>query len=153
MIRKANVSDTESILKTINRFAEKDLMLPRSLQEIYENIRDYTVYLEGERLVGCAALHVFWKDLAEIKSLAVDESCQGKGIAKELVRECVKEAATLRASKAFVLTYLPDFFLPLGFRIVEKESLPQKIWTECIKCHKFPECTEIAMILDLPASL
>lgn len=151
MIRKATISDTEDILKLVNRFAGKDLMLPRSLQEIYENIRDYSVYVEDGRLVGCVALHVFWKDLSEIKSLAVEESCHGKGIGRKLVKECVEEATALGVSKLFVLTYLPGFFQSLGFRIAEKESLPHKIWTECVKCHKFPNCKEVALILDLPA--
>ncbi|MFQ5956742.1 MAG: N-acetyltransferase [Candidatus Brocadiales bacterium] len=152
MIRKANIQDAEDILRIINHFAEKDLMLPRSLQEIYENIRDYFVYVENGRLVGCAALHVFWKDLSEIKSLAVEEPHQGRGIGKRLVKECVGEATELGISKLFVLTYLPDFFQCLGFRIVEKERLPHKIWTECVRCYKFPDCKEIPLILDLPTS-
>lgn len=151
MIRKAIISDTENILKLVNRFAEKDLMLPRSPQEIYENIRDYSVCVEDGRLVGCVALHVFWKDLSEIKSLAVEESSQGKGIGKKLIKECLKEATALGISRLFVLTYQPEFFQRLGFRIAEKESLPHKIWTECVKCHKFPSCKEIALILDLPS--
>ncbi len=152
MIRKAIISDTEDILRVINHFAEEDLMLPRSLQEIYENIRDYFVYLENGQLVGCVALHVFWKDLSEIKSLAVKEPHQGKSIGKGLVKKCVEEATALGVSKLLVLTYIPEFFQRLDFRLVEKEELPHKIWTECVKCHKFPDCKEVPLILDLPTS-
>ncbi|MEE9200382.1 MAG: N-acetyltransferase [Candidatus Brocadiales bacterium] len=153
MIRKARISDTEDILRIINHYAEKDLMLPRSPLEVYENIRDYFVYLENGQIVGCAALHIFWNDLSEIKSLAVEEPYQRKGIGRKLVKECVKEATELGISRLFVLTYLPDFFKCQGFKLAEKNSLPHKIWTECVNCHKFPECAEVALTLDLPASL
>ncbi len=152
MIRKARVSDTEGILKIINHYAEKDLVLPRSPLEVYENIRDYFVCMEDGRVVGCAALHVFWTDLSEIKSLVVEESYQGKGRGKKLVKECVEEATALGVSRLFVLTYLPEFFQRLGFSLTGKDTLPHKIWMECVKCHKFPECTEVPLILDLPAS-
>ncbi|MDO8136183.1 MAG: N-acetyltransferase [Candidatus Brocadiales bacterium] len=152
MIRKAVVSDVEKVHKIINYFASKDLMLPRSLREIYENIRDYFVYIDGGEIIGCAALHIFWKDLSEIKSLAVQETHQRKGIGGELVRECIQEAKSLGIERLFVLTYQPEFFQRRGFRLVEKESLPHKIWTECIRCPKFPDCNEVPLILDIPTA-
>lgn len=152
MIRKAVVTDTEDILRLINHFAEKDLMLPRSPQEVYENIRDYFVCVENGKLIGCAALHVFWKDISEIKSLAVEEQHQGKGIGRNLVKACMEEASALGVSRLFVLTYLPELFEHLGFRPIEKTELPHKIWTECVKCHKFPDCKEVSLIMDLPTS-
>ncbi|HHT9117707.1 MAG TPA: N-acetyltransferase [Candidatus Hypogeohydataceae bacterium YC38] len=152
MIRKAVVSDVEKVHKIINYFASKDLMLPRSLREIYENIRDYFVYIDGGEIIGCAALHIFWKDLSEIKSLAVQETHQRKGIGGELVMECIQEAKSLGIERLFVLTYQPEFFQRRGFRLVEKESLPHKIWTECIRCPKFPDCNEVPLILDIPTA-
>lgn len=149
MIRKAVVSDVEKVHKIINYFASKDLMLPRSLREIYENIRDYFVYIDGGEIIGCAALHVFWKDLSELKSLAVQEPHQKKGVGGELLRECIQEAKSLGVERLFVLTYQPEFFQHRGFRLVEKESLPHKIWTECIRCPKFPDCNEVPLILDI----
>ena len=124
-------------------------MLPRSLSELYENIRDFFVFIQDDTLVGCAALHIFWKDLAEIKSVAVLETTQRKGIGRKLVRVCIREARKLRIAKMFVLTYVPEFFEKCGFRRVEKETLPHKIWSECVKCHKFPDCGEIPLILEL----
>ena len=91
----------------------------------------------------------FWKDLAEIKSVAVLESTQRHGIGNKLVRVCIREARKLRIAKMFVLTYVPEFFEKCGFRKVEKETLPHKIWSECVKCHKFPDCGEIPLILEL----
>lgn len=149
MLRKAVVADVEKIQRLINHFASKDEMLPRSLSEIYENIRDFFVYIENGEIVGCAALHVFWKDLAELKSIAVLEQHQRRGIGSMLTRECIEDAKRLGIAKLFVLTYLPKFFEHLGFVIALKESLPHKIWSECVKCHKFPDCSEVPLILKL----
>jgi len=149
MLRKATIDDVEKIYKLINDFAAKNVMLPRSLSELYENIRDFFVFIQDDTLVGCAALHIFWKDLAEIKSVAVLETTQRKGIGRKLVRVCIREARKLRIAKMFVLTYVPEFFEKCGFRKVEKETLPHKIWSECVKCHKFPDCGEIPLILEL----
>ncbi len=149
MLRKATIEDVEKIYKVINDFAAKNVMLPRSLSELYENIRDFFVFIEDGTVVGCAALHIFWKDLAEIKSVAVLESHQHKGIGKKLVTVCKREARKLCIAKMFVLTYAPEFFEKCGFRKVEKESLPHKIWSECVKCHKFPNCGEVPLIFEL----
>lgn len=149
MLRKANIEDIEKIYKLINAFAAKNEMLPRSLSELYENIRDFFVFYQKEILVGCAALHIFWKDIAEIKSLAVLQSHQRKGIGRELVNVCKQEARKLRIEKLFVLTYAPEFFEKCGFHRVEKSTLPHKVWSECVKCHKFPDCGEIPLVLEL----
>ncbi|MEK7297828.1 MAG: N-acetyltransferase [Planctomycetota bacterium] len=149
MLRKATIEDVEKIYKLINEFAAKDVMLPRSLSELYENIRDFFVFIQDNQFVGCSALHIFWKDLAEIKSLAVMESFQDKGIGQKLANACIREARKLGIGKMFVLTYVPEFFEKCGFRRVEKETLPHKIWSECVKCHKFPDCGEIPLTYEL----
>ncbi|HHT9119293.1 MAG TPA: N-acetyltransferase [Candidatus Hypogeohydataceae bacterium YC41] len=149
MIRKALVSDVEKIQKVINHFASKDLMLPRSLSELYENLRDFSVFLEDGEIVGCVALHIFWKDLSEVKSLAVLEPYQGRGIGGKLLKGCIEEAKALSVGKLFVLTYRPEFFQHRGFLPVDKERLPHKIWTECVRCHKFPDCKEVPLIMEL----
>ncbi len=149
MLRKATIDDVEKIYKLINDFAAKDVMLPRSLSELYENIRDFFVFVQDNTVVGCSALHIFWKDLAEIKSLAVMKSFQGKGIGKKLANACIREARKLGIAKMFVLTYVPEFFEKCGFHRVEKETLPHKIWSECVKCHKFPDCGEIPLTYEL----
>ena len=124
-------------------------MLPRSLNELYENIRDFWVAKENNKIVGCCALHVSWDDLAEIKSLAVENKRQKKGLGRELVSVCLEEALELGAKRVFVLTYKADFFKNLGFKRVKNSSLPHKIWAECIDCCKFPNCQEIAMVKQL----
>lgn len=149
MIRKATVSDVKKIQKLVNFYAKRERMLPRSLNELYENIRDFFVYCDGNNIYGCCALHVDWEDLAEIKSLAVASTKSGKGIGAKLLEQCLKDAKHLRVRKVFALTYVPGFFEKFGFNIVDKKELPHKIWSECIRCMYFPGCKEIAMVKEL----
>jgi len=153
-IEKARVSDATQMHKLINYFAKKDEMLARPLSEIYENIRDYFVVREGERLIACVALHVVWSDLAEVKSLAVAEDSQEQGIGAQLVTACLNEARKLGMPAVFCLTYKPEFFEKLDFSQVDKGELPHKIWAECLRCPKFPNCDEVALIyhFEAPAS-
>src|SRR5438309_4443484 len=155
VIRKARVTDAAAIRRLVGTFAERDEMLPRSLGEIYENIRDFFVAEDDAgRVVGCGGLHVCWSHLAEIKSLAVSEACQGSGHGRRLVLSCLEEAAALDLRTVFALTYRPDFFGRLGFRVVDKATLPHKVWNECVRCPKFLGCREIAVVRDLlPAPL
>ena len=148
-IEKAKISDAAQMHKLINYFADKGEMLARPLSEIYENIRDYVVIREGERVVGCAALHVNWLDLAEIKSVAVAEDSQRKGTGERLIAACLEEARELGIPTVFCLTYKPVFFEKFGFTQVDKMELPHKVWTECYRCSKFPNCDEIALICHL----
>ena len=146
MLKKAKIKDIQAIQKLINAFAAKDLMLPRSLNELYDNIRDFWVFEKNGTIHGCAALHICWQDLAEIKSLAVEKRHQDKGIGSQLVQACIKEAKELGAKRIFALTYKPDFFKQFGFRRVKHTDLPHKVWADCINCPKFPNCQEIALL-------
>ncbi|MCX5850414.1 MAG: N-acetyltransferase, partial [Deltaproteobacteria bacterium] len=119
MIRKAKIGDIKEIQNLINYFAKQDIMLPRSLNELYENIRDFWVAEENKKIIGCAALHISWDDLAELKSVAVAKNRQGKGIGQELVYSCLNEAKHLGARKVFVLTFKPQYFKKFGFRRVK----------------------------------
>lgn len=149
MIRKAVISDVKDIQGLINFYAKNDQMLPRSLNELYENIRDFFVYEKDGNIEGCVALHVTWEDLAEIKSLAVLESKQKQKIGSLLVEEALKDAKTLKVKRVFALTYVPEFFKRFGFKKIEHAKLPHKIWSECIRCVKFPDCQEIALVKDM----
>ena len=148
-VEKANISEVPRIHKLVNSFAGRGEMLARPLSEIYENIRDFVVVRKGKRIVGCAALHVLWSDLAEIKSVAVDEEMQKQGVGNQLVNACLKDAEELGIETVFCLTYKPKFFEKLGLKEVEKMTLPQKIWTECYRCSKFPNCDETAMTIQI----
>ena len=149
MIRKARMADVKGIHGLIAEYARKGDMLPRSLADIYENLRDYFVFLgdDGE-LVGSAAIHIMWEDLAEVRSLAVREGKMRRGVGTQLVESCISEAIMLGIGRVFALTYKPEFFEKLGFRVVDKSELPQKIWADCLKCSKFPDCDEVALVAD-----
>ena len=151
--RRARPSDTRAILNLINYYSTKGLMLPRSFSQVVEKIRDFVVASENEagesHIKGVVGLHVVGEDLAEVRSLAVDESLQGKGIGKQMLQVCVREARDLQLKRIFALTYQTDFFTKLGFSKVEKLTLPQKIWGDCVHCAKFSDCDEIAMLLNI----
>ncbi len=148
-IRQAKVSDVKKMQSMINYYAEKKEMLPRSLNDIYENIQEYFVIKDDAKILGCAALHVSWEDLAEIKSLAVLPENQNKGIGKNLVAACERKARELGVKKVFALTFKPAFFEKLNYKRIMRESLPHKIWGECIKCPLFPDCGEEAVLKEL----
>lgn len=149
MIRKAQIADVKSIHKLLMTFASQGDMLSRSLSELYESLRDFYVAKEEGVLLGAAALHIVWEDLAEVRSVAVLEDAGRKGIGSCLVQACILEAREIGLKRIFCLTYKPDFFAKHGFRLVDKAELPHKVWGDCIKCPKFPDCDENAMILDL----
>jgi amino-acid N-acetyltransferase len=149
MLRKAQISDVKDIQKLLTAYASKGDMLSRSLSELYESLRDFYVEVEEGRLLGTAALHILWDDLAEVRSVAVVEDAGRSGIGSRLVQSCIAEARELGLKRVFCLTYKPDFFGKHGFRLVDKSELPHKVWSDCIKCVKFPDCDENAMILDL----
>ena len=151
MIRKVWISDVKEIYKLLSIFSDRGEILPRSLSEIYDNLRDYCIYCQGEQeaIVGTCAVHVSWEDLAEIRSLAVEDRFTKRGIGRKLVESCIAEARELGIHRVFVLTYKKEFFEKLGFHLVDKASLPHKIWADCLKCVKFPDCDETAMMREI----
>lgn len=149
MIRKARVEDVKKIHRLINDAASRGEMLPRSLGELYDNLRDYFVYIEDHKIAGTGALHICWENLAEVRSLCVADFSRMKGAGRALVEACVEEARLYDIHKLFLLTYQVEFFKKCGFTISDKKVFPQKIWSDCIKCAKFPECDETAMIREV----
>ena len=149
MIRKAKLRDVKDVQRLIKLYSTRGEMLPRSLSELYDNIRDFVVSTRNRRVIGICALHVCWEDLAEIRSLAVEERNRGRGIGATLVKACLEEARMLGVKRVFALTYQSDFFERLGFKKVDKSVLPHKIWTDCLRCVKFPDCDEIAVVIEL----
>ncbi len=152
MIRNAGIKDVKPIYELLQHFSAKELLLARSLSSLYDQLRDFQVYEDLKVLpsgvAGVCALHVCWENLAEIRSLAVVEERQGRGLGRSLVRACLDEAGRFGISRVFTLTYQPDFFGRLGFRRIDKGELPHKVWSDCIHCPKFPDCNEEAMIWE-----
>ena len=150
--RKAEIGDAQAIHDLINLYAQRGDMLPRTMGEVYENLRDFFVVRSpGEQLMGCVALHIVWSDMAEVKSLAVPEDVQTRGMGSLLVNAVVDEARDLGLERLFALTYRPTFFERLGFVQADVMTLPRKVWNECYRCPKFPSCNEIALVKELNA--
>mgnify|MGYP005809606891 CR=1 FL=1 len=148
MIREALISDAREIQKLVNEYAKKGEMLPLSLNDIYERIFEFIVFEIDNKIVGCCSLHPTWDDIAEIRSLAVNINYHGKDIGYKMVKHNIERAKKIGFKKIFALTYKPLFFEKLGFYQIEKEVLPKKIWTDCLKCIKFPDCDELAVMFE-----
>ena len=162
-ICKAQIRDVEEILELVNVFANSNLMLPRGPQYLYENIRDFViasdrnvpVYSLTETrevlhlIVACGSLHVLWEDIAEVRALAIHPDYQHLGLGSKLVEFMKQEARQLGIKRLFTFTLTEDFFKTLGFKKIERNSLPPKVWGECSRCPKYFQCDEIGMVLDL----
>lgn len=146
-VERARLSDIPQIHRLINHFAEQGELLPRPISELYENLRDFFVVRRSDEVIGCAALHICWSDLVELKALAVAEEWQHRGIGRALVEACLREARELGVPVVFCLTRTPEFFHQFGFHEVDLMTLPRKIWGECQRCPKFPHCDEVALLL------
>ncbi len=149
VVEKAKIGDAPQIHKLVNYFAEKGDMLPRALSEIYENVRDFFIVRGRGKVIACAALHIYWSDLAEIRAVAVSEDSQNQGMGAYLIETCLNEARELGIPAVFCLTYNPAFFEKFGFCRIDKLELPRKVWAECYRCPKFPNCDEVALICHI----
>lgn len=152
MLRKARVGDVKTIHRMINISSNREEMLPRSLMDIYGNLRDFLVYVDEDKqtIIGICAMSIIWENLAEIRSLYVDEEYRKKGVGTKLVEACISEAITLELFRIFALTYQMEFFRKIGFHEVDRLTLSEKIWSDCFRCPKYPEyCDEVSMILEL----
>lgn len=149
MIRNATVHDVPRISEIINSHAELGKMLFKSYAQLYEALRDFAVYERDGKVVGCCALAIVWADLTEIRSLAIDEDFRGRGLGRRLVEWCVEEARRLQIRRIMSLTYEQVFFEKFGFEVVDKDTLPLKVWSDCVRCPKRDGCDEIAMVRTL----
>ena len=144
-IRKARITDSNCIKKLVNSYAEESVMLPISINQIYEKLRNFSVIEKNGQVIGCGALKIVWKDLGEIRSVAIARSQKNKGYGRALINELLAEAKRLDLKKVFVLTYVSGFFEKMGFEKISKSKLPHKVWIDCINCPKFPRCDEVAL--------
>lgn len=154
MIRKARMEDVRQIHSLLQHYSEKKLLLGRSISSLYDHLRDFIVHdHEDGTISGVCSLHICWENLAEIRSLAVDEAVHGSGIGGTMVQSCLAEAAEYGITRVFTLTYQPEFFRKQGFYDIDKKELPHKIWSDCINCTMFPDCDEEALMYDAPGSI
>lgn len=152
-VRKATVADVIPMQQLIQKFASQGLMLPRTEKALYEHLQCFKVAVIDDIVVGCAGLHILWGNLAEVRSLAVDERCHGLGVGRALVEAVIQDAYQLQIEKVLSLTYQTIFFEKLGFYVVDKETLPHKVWKDCVFCSKFASCDEIAMVYYTGATI
>jgi len=149
MIRKANLNDVKEIQRMVKTYSGRGDILPRSLGDLYDHLRDFFVFIRNRNILGICSLHICWEDLAEIRSLVVKEESRNKGIGVKLVKACLEESKIMGIKRVFALTYQPEFFERFGFEKVDKAILPHKIWADCLRCVKFPDCDETAMAKEL----
>jgi len=144
-IRAAETGDVEATWRILSFYAAKGVILPRSRDDIFEHLQEFIVAIYDDHIAGAAAMHIYGSNLAEVRSLVVDQDYHGLGVGRLLVEGCEKWAAGLGVACIFALTYVPGFFVRMGYECVDKESLPQKIWTVCVHCEKFSHCDEVAV--------
>lgn len=150
MIRKAAITDIKAIHGLLQKYGSKGELLPRPLSELYDHLRDFSVYVDDKnRVIGCCALQFCWENLAEIRSLAVHPDHMRKKIGSKLAEASLREAKSFNITKVFTLTYRPEFFKKYGFVQIDRSQLPLKIWGDCLLCVKFPDCDEIAMMKEI----
>lgn len=149
ILRPAAIGDVPYIHHLLEIYAAQGNLLPRTLSELYRHLRDFYVIEVGGKVAACGALEIFTEDLGEIRSLVVDDAFKGRGLGKRLVERLIAEARTIGLRRLMALTYVPGFFHKLGFQTVPKETLPEKVWSVCVKCYKYNRCDEIAVLKDL----
>ena len=145
-IRQASLDDVPTIAALVDRFARSGEILPRRIEDIYQTVREWMVAKEDGQIIGCASLVVLWADMAEIRSLVVVPEAQGMGVGRRLMAALLAQAAQMELPQVIALTRKPGFFVKLGFRTVSRESLPRKMWKDCVHCTKFVGCDEVAMV-------
>ncbi|MDH5649693.1 MAG: N-acetyltransferase [Gammaproteobacteria bacterium] len=148
-VRPAEIHDVVAIHHLIENYAAMGNLLPRPMNELYRHLRDFFVVEVDGRVVGCGALEIFTEILGEVRSLVVEESHKGLGLGRLLVERIMEEAANIGLSKLMALTYVPEFFHKLGFQTVDKDTLPEKVWGICVKCYKYGNCDEIAVLKNV----
>ncbi len=152
------MEDVKAIYALLGHYSDQGLLLGRSLSSLYDQLRDFMVIDGGgesfeygppsDNILGVCALHVCWENLAEIRSLAVAPHLMGHDIGTRLVKSCLAEASRFGITRVFTLTYQPGFFEKFGFKAIDKNELPHKVWSDCIQCPKFPDCNEEALLWE-----
>lgn len=149
-IRGARLPDIQSIVNLTREFGNEGIMIPLSIGDTLERIKNFQVAVDSDcTVIGCVAVDAIWDRLVEIRSLAVKRDLHKRNIGRRLVEAALRDAGDLGAEEVFTLTYVPDFFARFGFRIIDRNTLPHKVWLACVKCPKFPDCGEVAMKLNL----
>jgi amino-acid N-acetyltransferase len=148
-VRPAAIGDVPTIHHLLEIYAAKGNLLPRTFSELYRHLRDFFVIEADGKVVACGALEIFTEDLGEVRSLVVDETYERRGLGRLMVERIIEEARTLGLRRLMALTYVPTFFHKLGYKTVAMDTLPEKVWGVCVKCYKYNNCDEVAVLKEL----
>ena len=149
VIRAAAIGDVPTLHELLELYAAKGNLLPRTFSELYRHLRDFFVIEIDGKVVACGALEIFTEDLGEVRSLVVDETHERRGLGRLLVERIIDEARTIGLKRLMALTYVPTFFHKLDFQTVSMDTLPEKVWGVCVKCYKYNQCDETAVLKEL----
>ena len=153
IIRKAHIKDAYRIQDLLKKYSAEGELIIRPMGDIFAQIRDFFIIDRKKRPAGMVALHVYWEDLGEIRSLVIEKKYRNKGFGEKLISSAIKEAKSIGIKKVFALTKIPDFFLKYGFKKISRSKLPHKIWRDCFNCPKYPKhCDETAVIYRIKES-
>lgn len=146
-VHKARLQDARNIFELVNSLSGDGTLLQRSYAEVCENIRDFTVAetADGDFL-GCGALHLYGPHLAEVRSIVMRPDAKGKGAGGRLLRALIEEAAEHAVLSVCLFTRIPDFFEHFGFRVADRNAMPDKIYKDCQTCPRLYACDEVAMV-------
>lgn len=148
-IRKAELRDVPELYQLINHYAAEHVLLPRTLDDLYEHLGEFTVAEENGKLLGCGALKLYSQEIAEIRSLCVEARLKSNGVGRKIAQSLLCDAERFGLKTVFALTVAPEFFGKLGFREVPREKFPTKVWQDCLCCELYTACNEKAVALDL----
>jgi amino-acid N-acetyltransferase len=149
LVRPAAIGDVPDIHALLDVYAHQGNLLPRTMSELYRHLRDFFVVEIDGQVAGCGALEIFTENLGEVRSLVIADAHKGRGLGTLLVERIIDEARTIGLKRLMALTYVEGFFHKLGFQTVPKDTLPEKVWSVCVKCYKYNHCDEIAVVKDL----
>jgi amino-acid N-acetyltransferase len=148
-VRPAAIGDVPYVHHLLEIYAAQGNLLPRTMSELYRHLRDFFVVEVNGRVAGCGALEIFTESLGEVRSLVVDDAWKGQGFGRMLVQRIIEEARAIGLKRLMALTYVAPFFHKLGFKTVPMDTLPEKVWGICVKCYKYNNCDETAVLLEL----
>lgn len=148
-VRPAEIHDVVDIHHLIENYASMGNLLPRPINELYRHLRDFFVVELNNRVVACGALEIFTETLGEVRSLVVEDQHKGHRYGQLLVEKIIDEARHIGLRQLMALTYAPEFFHKIDFKTVAKNTLPEKVWGICVKCYKFDNCDEVAVLKNL----
>lgn len=146
-VRRARTQDVADIRRLVAPLAREKVLVQKEAVAYFESLQEFRVAESSEGdIVGCGALHVMWEDLAEIRTLAVDESWRSRGVGRRIVADLLEDARQLGVHRVFCLTFEVDFFRRMGFEVMADQTVVDPdVYAELLRSHD----EGVAEFLDL----